>query len=55
MDDGCQPLRTAHGNHACLHEGSWKEYVCLQGQSLPVETGGKAAGKWMQNRLTEGR
>ena len=38
-----------------LYEGSWKEYVWLQGQSLAAETGGKAAGKSMQNRLTEGR
>jgi thiosulfate/3-mercaptopyruvate sulfurtransferase len=28
-----------------LYEGSWKEYVWLDGQSLPAETGGKAAGK----------
>jgi thiosulfate/3-mercaptopyruvate sulfurtransferase len=28
-----------------LYEGSWKEYVWLKGQSLPAETGGKAAGK----------
>lgn len=28
-----------------LYEGSWKEYVWLNGQSLPAETGGKAAGK----------
>lgn len=28
-----------------LYEGSWKEYVWLEGRSLPVETGGKAAGR----------
>jgi thiosulfate/3-mercaptopyruvate sulfurtransferase len=28
-----------------LYEGSWKEYVWLNGKSLPAETGGKAAGK----------
>ncbi len=28
-----------------LYEGSWKEYVWLEGQSLPAERGGKAAGK----------
>jgi thiosulfate/3-mercaptopyruvate sulfurtransferase len=28
-----------------LYEGSWKEYVWLDGKSLPAETGGKAAGK----------
>lgn len=28
-----------------LYEGSWKEYVWLNGKSLPVETGGSAAGK----------
>jgi thiosulfate/3-mercaptopyruvate sulfurtransferase len=28
-----------------LYEGSWKEYVWIDGQSLPAETGGKAAGK----------
>jgi thiosulfate/3-mercaptopyruvate sulfurtransferase len=27
-----------------LYEGSWKEYVWLHGKSLPVETGGTAAG-----------
>jgi thiosulfate/3-mercaptopyruvate sulfurtransferase len=27
-----------------LYEGSWKEYVWLNGKSLPAETGGKAAG-----------
>jgi len=28
-----------------LYEGSWKEYVWLEGKTLPVETGGSAAGK----------
>lgn len=28
-----------------LYEGSWKEYVWVNGKSLPVETGGSAAGK----------
>jgi thiosulfate/3-mercaptopyruvate sulfurtransferase len=28
-----------------LYEGSWKEYVWIRGQSLPAETGGRAAGK----------
>lgn len=28
-----------------LYEGSWKEYVWLDGKSLPAETGGTAAGK----------
>ncbi len=28
-----------------LYEGSWKEYIWLQGKSLPVEIGGQAAGK----------
>ncbi len=28
-----------------LYEGAWKEYVWLNGQSLPAETGGVAAGK----------
>lgn len=28
-----------------LYEGSWKEYVWLEGKSLPAQTGGKAAGK----------
>lgn len=28
-----------------LYEGSWKEYVWLEGQSLPAERGGKAAGR----------
>ena len=28
-----------------LYEGSWKEYVWLNDQSLPAETGGRAAGK----------
>lgn len=28
-----------------LYEGSWKEYVWLEGKSLPAETGGTAAGK----------
>ena len=27
-----------------LYEGSWKEYVWLEGKSLPAETGGEAAG-----------
>ena len=27
-----------------LYEGAWKEYVWLKDKSLPVETGGKAAG-----------
>ncbi len=27
-----------------LYEGSWKEYVWIEGQSLPAETGGSAAG-----------
>jgi thiosulfate/3-mercaptopyruvate sulfurtransferase len=27
-----------------LYEGSWKEYVWLNGKSLPAETGGNAAG-----------
>lgn len=27
-----------------LYEGSWKEYVWLEGKTLPVETGGSAAG-----------
>ena len=27
-----------------LYEGAWKEYVWLNGKSLPAETGGKAAG-----------
>jgi len=27
-----------------LYEGAWKEYVWLQGKSLPAEVGGKAAG-----------
>lgn len=27
-----------------LYEGAWKEYVWLQGKSLPAETGGKPAG-----------
>jgi thiosulfate/3-mercaptopyruvate sulfurtransferase len=31
--------------HVRLYEGSWKEYVWLDGKSLPAETGGKAAGK----------
>ncbi len=28
-----------------LYEGSWKEYVWLKGQTLPAETGGRAAGQ----------
>jgi thiosulfate/3-mercaptopyruvate sulfurtransferase len=28
-----------------LYEGAWKEYVWLEGKSLPAETGGAAAGK----------
>lgn len=28
-----------------LYEGSWKEYVWLNGKSLPAETGGSAAGR----------
>lgn len=28
-----------------LYEGSWKEYVWLEGKSLPTETGGSAAGE----------
>ncbi len=28
-----------------LYEGAWKEYVWLNGKSLPAETGGKAAGQ----------
>jgi thiosulfate/3-mercaptopyruvate sulfurtransferase len=28
-----------------LYEGAWKEYVWLEGKSLPAETGGEAAGK----------
>ena len=28
-----------------LYEGSWKEYVWLNGKFLPAETGGEAAGK----------
>lgn len=28
-----------------LYEGSWKEYVWLESQSLPAERGGKAAGR----------
>ena len=28
-----------------LYEGSWKEYVWINGQSLPAETGGRAAGR----------
>lgn len=28
-----------------LYEGSWKEYVWLEGQSLPAATGGRAAGR----------
>lgn len=28
-----------------LYEGSWKEYVWVEGQSLPAEIGGHAAGK----------
>lgn len=28
-----------------LYEGSWKEYVWLDKQSLPIETGGRAAGE----------
>lgn len=31
--------------HVRLYEGSWKEYVWLEGKSLPAETGGEAAGK----------
>lgn len=27
-----------------LYEGSWKEYVWIEGKSLPAETGGEAAG-----------
>jgi thiosulfate/3-mercaptopyruvate sulfurtransferase len=27
-----------------LYEGSWKEYVWVEGKALPVETGGEAAG-----------
>ena len=28
-----------------LYEGAWKEYVWLNGKSLPAETGGEPAGK----------
>ncbi len=28
-----------------LYEGSWKEYVWLDGKSLPAQTGGRAAGR----------
>lgn len=28
-----------------LYEGSWKEYVWLEGKSLPAQTGGRSAGK----------
>ncbi len=28
-----------------LYEGSWKQYVWIRNQSLPAETGGRAAGK----------
>lgn len=28
-----------------LYEGAWKEYVWLEGKSLPAETGGEPAGK----------
>jgi thiosulfate/3-mercaptopyruvate sulfurtransferase len=28
-----------------LYEGSWKEYVWVENKSLPVETGGEAAGR----------
>ena len=28
-----------------LYEGYWKEYLWVNGKSLPAETGGKAAGK----------
>jgi thiosulfate/3-mercaptopyruvate sulfurtransferase len=28
-----------------LYEGAWKEYVWLEGKSLPAETGGEAAGQ----------
>lgn len=31
--------------HVRLYEGAWKEYVWLEGKSLPAETGGTAAGK----------
>jgi hypothetical protein len=36
---------TASSTPVRLYEGSWKEYVWLHDQSLPAETGGKAAGK----------
>jgi hypothetical protein len=36
---------TASSTPVHLYEGFWKEYVWLDGKSLPAETGGKAAGK----------